>query len=269
MSLRVFDGHTHAFPDKIAQGAVEAVSGAAKWLVVRPSHDGTISGLVGAMDRAGIHKSILCSIATRPAQVQKITDWSASIASDRVVPLASVHPDTERPEEEIARIAQLGIRGVKFHPHYMCCPPDDPRTVRIARSAAGAGLAMAIHAGHDMAYEASDIATPRRVRRLHEAVPDLRLLACHLGGWQQWEEVLEQLAGLDVYIDTSFSIGHCPDDLLLRIIERHRPTHLLFGTDSPWADPSSDLAAFLRLPIPDDVRQLALWDNAHRFLGLV
>jgi hypothetical protein len=269
MAPRVIDGHSHAFPDRIASSAMESLTAAAKWLPVRPQHDGTVAGLLGAMDRAGIQKSILCSVATRAAQVQKITDWSASIASDRVVPFASVHPDTERPEEEIERIANLGIRGLKFHPHYMCCAPDDPRALRIARAAARAGLAMTIHAGHDLAYEASDIATPRRMRALHEAVPDLRLLACHMGGWHQWEEVLEQLAGLEVYIDTSFSVGQCPEDLLLRIIERHPSTHLVFGTDSPWADPASELAAFMRLPLSDDIRELALWDNAHRFLGLV
>jgi hypothetical protein len=220
------------------------------------------------MDRAGIEKTVLCSVATRPGQVTKITDWSAQVASDRVVPFASVHPDFDRPESEIDRIADLGIRGLKFHPQYMNCAPDDPRALRIARAAARRGLAMVLHAGFDIAYPKTDIATPSRVRRLHDTVPDLRLLACHLGGFDEWEDSIRHLVGTDVYLDTSFSFGHCPDDVILRIVEDHPPARLLFGSDSPWADPAADLEAFERLPLTDERKRMALWDNAVRFVGI-
>jgi uncharacterized protein len=268
MNRRIFDVHSHAFPDQLAPTAVPAVVAGVKGFSVRPSHDGTVGGLLGSMDRAGIDKAVLCSVATRPGQVTKITDWSAAIASDRIVPFASVHPDFAEPEREIDRIADLGIRGLKFHPQYMGCAADDARTIRIARAAARRGLAMVLHAGHDIAYANSDIATPSRVRRLHDTVPDLRLLACHLGGFQEWEDVIVHLVGTDVYIDTSFTFGHCPEDLVVRIVESHLPTRLLFGTDSPWADPAVDLATFDRLPLPDERKRMALWDNALGFVGL-
>jgi predicted TIM-barrel fold metal-dependent hydrolase len=269
MGSLVFDAHSHAFPDRIAEAAMDSLTREAKWFPIRPFHDGTVAGLVGAMDRAGIDKTVLCSVATRPEQVTKITDWSVSIASDRVIPFASVHPSFEKPEAEIERIASLGIRGLKFHPQYMACAPDDPRTIRIARAAARCGLAMTFHAGHDLAYDKSDIATPRRMRALADAVPDLRLLACHLGGWHQWDQVEKHLVGTDVYLDTSFCFGQCPEETLLSIVLAHSAQRLLFGTDSPWADPAAELASFNRLPISDDKRQAALWDNVHRFLGLV
>ena len=63
------------------------------------------------MDRAGIRRAIVCSVATRPEQVAKITDWSASIASDRLVPFASIHPDFAAPEAEVERIASGGPPG--------------------------------------------------------------------------------------------------------------------------------------------------------------
>lgn len=269
MQRRVFDAHSHAFPDHLAPTAVPTVVAGVKSYHVSPAHDGTVRGLLGAMDRAGIEKAVLCSVATRAGQVTKITDWSASIVSDRIVPFASVHPDFDEPEREIDRIADLGLRGLKFHPQYMNCAPDDPRALRIARAAARRGLAMVLHAGYDIAYPNSDIGTPSRIRRLHDAVPDLRLLACHLGGFSEWEDSLKHLVGSDVYLDTSFSFGHCPDELLARIVEGHTPTRLLFGTDSPWADPSAEIAAFDRLPLGDDQKRLVLWDNACRFVGLV
>jgi predicted TIM-barrel fold metal-dependent hydrolase len=265
--MPVFDSHAHAFPDHLAGPALKKLVAEALWMPVRTYHDGTVAGLLAGMDRAGIDRVILCSIATRPQQVRKITDWSATIASPRVVPFASIHPDFDAPEAEAQRIADLGIRGLKFHSHYMGCAVDDPRALRIARAAAAAGLVMEFHAGYDLAFPKDQLASPRQFRRLHEAVPELTFVACHMGGWQRWDEVLEHTAGLPIYIETSFSLGQCPQEKLLKIIERHPPQYLLFGTDAPWADQAAELAAFRALPISDALKRLALWDNALRFIG--
>ena len=264
----IFDVHTHAFPDKVAASAIPKLAAGAVWFKVTASHDGTVGGLLASMDRAGIRKAVICSIATRPEQVPKITDWSASIASERIVPFASIHPDYPEPEAEIERIVRAGLRGLKFHPHYMKCPLDDPRAVRIARAAAAAGLAMAFHTGYDLAFAKDDLAGPERVLRLHEAVPTLRLMAAHCGGWERWPEVLRVLAGRPIYIETSFSLGRCPPDVFMEILERHAPGHLLFGTDSPWTAQEDEVRKFLALPIAEDLRRRILWDNAHRFVGL-
>ena len=150
----------------------------------------------------------------------------------------------------------------------MNCPTDDPRVLRIARAAAKAGLAMAFHAGFDLAFERTDVASPRRIRNLHEAVPDLRLLACHLGGWECWEESLDEVIGRPIYIETSFCLGQCDLDTLRRIIDKHSPDMLMFGTDSPWASPSADLAMFKALPLSPQALAKGLWENGNRFAGL-
>ena len=268
MMMPIFDAHTHAFPDAVAPGAMKTLLGEAKWHPVQAYHDGTLRGLLASMDAAGIQRAIMCSVATRPTQVKKITDWSASIASDRIIPFASIHPDYDQPEAEIERLAQLGIKGLKAHPQYMQCAVDDPRMIRIAKAAAQAGLALTIHAGHDLAFERNELGSPQSLRRLHEAVPDLRLLGCHLGGWRRWDEVLDHVVGQPIYLDTSFCLGQCPPQLLERIISHHPAEYLLFGTDSPWSDQQADLAAFVALPISEEARRQAMWDNVHRFVGL-
>ena len=266
--MRVLDCHSHAFPDAVAPSAVRALVHGARTHEVAAFHDGTLSGLLDAMDRAGIERTLLYSVATKPSQVRKITDWSAAIAGDRVIPFASVHPDYEAPEQEVERVRALGLKGLKFHPQYMGCAPDDPRCVRIARAAAAHGLAMTFHAGHDPAFQPTDIASPRRFRALHEAVPDLRFVACHLGGWREWDEVVELLVGQDIYLDTSYSLADCPAPLLERILSRHPSTRLLFGTDSPWADSAVEVRRFRALPLSPDAMRAALWENGHRFAGL-
>jgi len=266
--LSVVDVHTHAFPDDLAAKAIPALEAGAIWFSCQATYDGTVAGLVASMDRAGIRRAIVCSVATRAEQTRRITDWSVSVASDRVVPFASVHPDFPEPEAEIGRIACAGLRGLKFHPYYMACPLDDPRCLRIARAAAAANLAMVFHTGYDYAFARDDVASPERVRRLHEAVPDLRMAAAHLGGWERWDEARRLLVGLPIYLETSFTLGRCPEDLVLEVLTAHPPEYLLFGTDAPWTDQQREVGKFLALPLPDDLKRRILWENAHRFLDL-
>lgn len=264
----ILDAHTHAFPDAVARAAVEKLTASARYCPVRASHDGTVRGLLSCMDRSGVTRAFVLSVATRPEQVKKITDWAASIASERLIPFASIHPDLAEPEREAERIARLGLRGIKFHPHYMNCAADDLRTLRIAKAAEAANLAMVFHAGYDVAYPEDERAAPERLLRVHEAAPKLRMLLAHFGGWRAWDQVLRHLAGRSVYLETSWIDGFCQPDLVQAILAKHDPRRVLFGTDTPWGDPSKELAHFARLPISPAPRSRMLWDNALRFVGL-
>lgn len=264
----ILDAHTHAFPDAIAGSAMAKLTAGARHVPIRPSHDGTVRGLLALMDRAGLRRAFVLSVATRPEQVTKITDWAVSIASDRLIPFASIHPDFPDPEGEALRMARRGLRGLKFHPHFMNCAADDPRALRVARAAEAAGLAMVFHAGYDVAFPDDDRAAPERLLRVHEAVPGLRLLLAHFGGWRAWDRVLKHLAGRPIYLETSWLEGFCAPDLLHAILARHDPRFVLFGTDAPWGDPGAGLAHFERLPIAEADRPGVLWENAHRFAGL-
>lgn len=248
--------------------AVRRLAGSARYCPVHPSHDGTLKSLLACMDKVGVTRAFVLSVATKPEQVTRITDWAAGAATERLIPFASIHPDFDEPEREAERIAGLGLRGIKFHPQYMDCTADDPRALRIARAAEAAGLAMVFHAGYDVAFPEDPRAEPERLLRVHQAAPKLPLLLAHLGGWRAWDQVLQYLAGRPVYLETSWVDRFCPPDLQRAIIEKHDPRYLLFGTDAPWRDPSEGLAHFARLPLSEPDRARALWGNALCFAGL-
>ncbi len=267
--MPILDCHSHAFPDHVAPGAMKSLVAEAKWQPVTAYHDGTVRGLLASMDRAGIDWTIMCSVATRPGQVGKITDWCASVASNRIIPFPSIHPDFAEPEKEVERIAAMGLRGLKFHPQYMNCAIDDPRTIRIAKAAAENGLAMVFHGGYDLAFEKDELGSPRQTLNLHRAVPTLQMLACHVGGWERWRESLDYIAGEEIYIETSFCLGgQCPPEILGKILEKHRPEYVLLGTDSPWRDQAEELRQFMALPIAQETKAAAVWENGMRFLGI-
>ena len=87
--MQIIDFHTHAFPDDLAARAVSALE---KGAGVPAMLDGKVSSLLKSMDRAGIERSMVCSIATKPAQFQKILDWSKAVRSSRIIPFPSIRP---------------------------------------------------------------------------------------------------------------------------------------------------------------------------------
>ena len=265
--MDIIDAHAHAFPDAIANHAVTSLCGQGLWHEMRNYHDGTVAGLIASMDKAGIRRAVLCSVATKPTQVEKITDWSASVASERLIAFPSIHPDYPEPEREIDRIVELGLRGLKFHPQYMNCALDDARCLRIAKAAARAGLVIEVHGGYHPAFEKHDVGSPRRLRQLHDAVPELRLVACHLGGMDDWQGVIDHLVGRDIYLETSFTPYWCPPAIMATILARHSPHRIVFGTDAPWTDPVEELASFRRLPLSPEGFELALSKNMAELVG--
>src|SRR5512145_1757542 len=112
----VIDFHTHIFPDKIAKQAVAKL--AEESGEYQPKTDGTLSGLLASMDRAGIGRSVVANISTKPTQTEPILDFSRHIQNDRIVPLISFHPGNSPAEVEslLSRAAAMGVRGVKLHP---------------------------------------------------------------------------------------------------------------------------------------------------------
>ncbi|MDP8214844.1 MAG: amidohydrolase family protein [Candidatus Euphemobacter frigidus] len=263
--MRIIDFHTHAFPDELAEKAIGRLherSGD-----YRAYHDGTVSGLLGSMDRAGIEQAVIASIATRPEQVPNITDWSIRIRSERIIPFASIHPDFRDFAEELDRIKDAGLRGIKLHPMYQEFVLDDPALLPLYRAIADRDLVCLFHAGWDIAFPDNDQASPRRILHVHEAVPTLKIVASHLGGWHVWDEVAELLLGRPIYLETSFAIREAEASVFRRIIENHSPDYFLFGSDSPWQNQKEELDGWKSLDISESFKEKIFFKNASRLLG--
>jgi len=262
----ITDVHTHAFPDTLARRAIEALEGG-RGDGDKAALDGTVSGLLRSMDRAGVERSVICSIATAPKQVESILNWSLSVQSQRIVPFASVHPDTEDMAGAVRRIAESGLLGIKLHPMYQGFTLDDSRMWPCYEAVQQCGLVLTLHCGRDFAFPPEDMrARPERVLAVHRAFPDIPLIATHMGGWQMWDEVARCLAGTGVYLETSYSLDRCPDATRAAIMAEHPRDRILFGTDSPWQDQQA-MVALVRETFPDAGRQRAiLCDSADRLL---
>lgn len=281
----VVDIHTHTFPDKIAASALRTLQSMSH---VVPFSDGTAAGLAASMKAAGVDYSLVLPVATSARQVVHVNDASAQVnASGRetgILSFGCMHPDFPDWKSELARVAELGLRGIKLHPIYQDVDFDDPRYLRILDRAAEVGLIVLTHAGRDIGYPDRVRCAPEMVLHAIRQVGPTPLILAHMGGWRNWDQVEELLADTQVYLDTAFTLGsmtpngdgyYGPADLkrmeeeqFLRMVREFGADRVLFGTDSPWDGQAEALAQFRALPLTQAEQTAILGGNAQRLLGL-
>ncbi|MHC4927331.1 MAG: amidohydrolase family protein [Planctomycetota bacterium] len=267
MSERIIDIHTHAFPDAVAERAMAHLCGQTD--EVTAYLDGTLSALLGSMDANNIETSVICSIATKPGQFEPIFEWSKQIASDRIVPLASIHPFDPAGVEHVGKVAEAGLKGIKMHPYYQDFDMDDERLDPLYGALEESGLLLTMHTGFDFAYEWIDQCGPGRIANVLAKFPDLKLITTHFGSWQQWDQVEELLIGKPIYMETSMSMQYLNTEQLRRMLLAHPDEYLLFGTDSPWTDQKQQISAIKQLGLPTELESKMLYENAVRLLDSV
>ena len=228
----IIDFHTHAFPDHLAPAAIPALEEKGE---VKAVLDGTLAALLASMDQAEVEQSVLCSIATKPSQYEAILDWSREIRSERILPFPSVHPADPLALERLAIIKAEGFKGIKLHPYYQEFFLDEERLFPIYEKLCAENLLLVMHTGFDIGFPRIRCADPGRVLAVINRFPDLKLVATHLGAWDLWQEVEEQLIGRPLYMDISFALQFLAPEAARRLILRHPPEYILFGSDSPWA----------------------------------
>ena len=76
----IIDFHAHAFPDKVAADAIPYLEEEGD---VKAIHDGRVASLLNLMDRDGVEKSVICSIATKPSHLWGLGTGSLGAAFSR------------------------------------------------------------------------------------------------------------------------------------------------------------------------------------------
>lgn len=262
--MPVIDFHVHAFPDDLAARAVPLL---ARGCGMPAMLDGTVASLLESMDRAGIERSVICSIATKPGQFRKILNWSKSVRSSRLVLFPSIHPADPDALAHIRMIQSEGFTGVKLHPYYQGFYLDDPRLDPIYDCLRDCGLMLLCHTGFDAAFARERRADPERISKVVGRFPGLQFIATHLGAWEDWLEVERWLIGKPIMLETSLSISFCGAAVARRLLMAHPPDCILFGTDSPWADQAGEIERVKALALPGERQKKLFHDNARRLLG--
>ena len=266
----VIDFHTHAFPDNLAEKAMTVLTESAAGEYI-PVHDGTIAGLLKNMDNCNIDTSVVLPIVTKQSQTKNVNEWAADVNSQysgRIICFGSIFPNTDGDnyKSDIDYIAGLGLRGLKFHAEYQNFILDDEKMLRIYDYALNKNLIIVHHAGYDPAFPAPFRSSPQQFANIIDEMQGGTIIAAHLGGHAQWDDVEKYLCGKNIYLDTSMGFEYFTQDQFLRILQNHGADKILFATDSPWSDAKPEIEHIKSLPVSESERDAILYKNAEKLL---
>lgn len=280
----IIDFHTHTFPGKISSKVVRKLGMAAH---IRAYTDGSMEGLTASMALAGADYSVNLPVMTSPEQVEKINSsmiqHRESLLSQGIIAFGGMHPDYPDYKKEIRRLRENHIAGIKIHPAYQNINLDDIRMLRIIDCASEEGLITLTHAGMDIGiYDRNYCSVAHILKVIDEVHPEKFVLA-HMGNWDCWQDVEQDLAGAPVWLDTAFSIGpiaknpatdetpyeemNLTDEDFIRLCRKHGTDHILFATDSPWQDQADYISRIKSMSFTDTEKEHIFSENAVALLG--
>lgn len=265
--MRIFDVHTHVFPDKIAAQAIaflrEKSQGIASYT------GGTRAELIEQARASGVTGMLNCPVVTHPGQMQSVNNWVASWNGWPHLSMGGIHPDAADVVGELRRIRELGLHGVKFHPEYQEFSVLERRMSGVWELCQELGLPVLFHAGSDIGFQGPVHSCPADFAELARRYPGLSIICAHMGGWRNWDAVERDLAGHPVYLDTSFSVLYMSDrGQFQRLVASHGSDRILFGTDSPWQHLADARADLEELGLPSAVLRQIFWDNSAKLFSL-
>ena len=261
--MQIFDIHTHVYPDEIAQKATDSVK--QFYNIGGANMDGTTSMLLKRGKEAGISRFLILPVAIRPDRATGINDFilQQTQLHPEFIGFGTVHAGMENLTDEVHRIMDMGLRGIKMHPDSQRFHIDDPRLYPMYEAIEGR-IPVMLHMG-DHRY---DYSHPVKLRKILDQFPRLQAVAAHFGGYSMYREAYDLLKDTSCILDISSSMMFMEDGEPEKYINLYGAERMAYGTDYPLWDPVQEVERFLQLKLkPEQMEQIA-WKTACRFLKL-
>lgn len=258
----VFDAHVHLWEDETSLRAYQAdvasldidlIGIAAMWF------GGPNQALEGRMDetRAG-NDSIIALGRANPGVLSVVT----------------VHPyDAAEALDELERMAGLGARVLKIHPHTQGFDTADPRVLALVKRSGELGVIVLMDNANILPGDSE------KLFNLALAAPGTTFIFAHAGGlnFRFWNilrlvRTAENLFADNIYFDISGPATLTADSPLeaefVWTLRNIGVDHILLGSDYPQLPLSDALLALERLDLTEDEKERIRYANARRLFGL-
>jgi uncharacterized protein len=256
-SPMIFDCHAHLYSPSVI-GSVSRRDGLAGALGL--NMEGALnrtdkSALKQEFTGAGIQACLLLPIA--PANgVHTVNELFVKTVEgeDSLFTAGTLHPSSPGMDAELEWLGNQGIRAIKLCSFSQGFDLEAEETLRLFDKIRRHNLAgkMRFFVVLDTFYMADVyfgsprqyLTTPRKLARLTAAFPEIDFVGAHMGGLAApFPEIEEHLVpGNNLYLDTSNASKSLSREEFLRLIHRHGPDRVLFGTDWPWFSHAKEVA---------------------------
>jgi uncharacterized protein len=275
--MRAIDFHVHLptpdWLDGSMAGYVEAAEAYFRSTVERQSL-GELADKYRALDAKAVLLAWDAETATgRPRVPNETVAAACEQYPDAFTGIGSVDPHKKSAVDEVANIAELGLRGVKFHPSLQAFAPDDPTFWPVFAACEEHGLLALFHTGTSGIGARQpggqgiriDYAHPLKLDAVAAEHPGLTVVAAHFGWPWHMDLIAIALHKTNVYIDISgWSPRRIPPEVV-RELNGRLSDQFVWGSDFPFISPERCLAELDELGLATET---LLHDNAARILGL-
>lgn len=216
------------------------------------------------------------SVSGRPWSGNEFLASLADTYPGVLMGFGSLDPHREHAADEVDRAADLGLKGLKFHPTMQKFDPGDGRYYPIWERIEKRGLITLFHTGTCGIGAGTPGAGRTKIRFSHPGFldalgadfPGVTWVAAHFG----WPWFLECLAialhKSNVWIELS---GWAPRYLPVEVVReagKRLNDRTLFGSDYPFIPLDRWFEEFEALGYPQEAKERILRGNAARLLGL-
>jgi predicted TIM-barrel fold metal-dependent hydrolase len=212
-----------------------------------------------------------------PEDIRARNDALLALAAKHpnMVPIATVHPyDGPAALAELQRVAALGVKLLKIHPHTQKFDPADPRVLALVRRAGELGVAIVMDNANIVPGGDSE-----KLFNLALAAPKTKFIFAHMGGlnFRFWNilkmaRTAEGLFGDNIYFDISAMVTLAADapieEEFIWTIRNVGIDHVLIGSDYPQFSLAQTLAAFEKLDLTAAEKAKIRSGNARGLFGL-
>lgn len=258
----IFDLHVHLHEGTESLREYEAQNEAASV---------EVSGF-GAMWFGGPNQALAGDVeATRAANDALL---ALATADSRMLPIATVHPyDGKAALAELERVADLGVKVLKIHPHTQRFEVADPRVTALVKRAGELGVTMLIDNAGIVPGDTENLFN------LALANPKTTFVFAHMGGldFRFWNvlalaRTADGLFADNIYFDVSATLilaANSPiEEEFVWTMRNVGIDRLLLGSDYPQLSLPRTLAALAALDLTEEEKAKLRFGNARRMFGL-
>ena len=210
------------------------------------------------MDAAGVDMAMVCSLAQRIEN-----DFIAGLAArypDRMFGFGQVIPAADDAVDEIGRMAEAGMKGLKLHPSMHGYHVADHGLLDPVFAACSEhGLIVLVNALDDA------FCAPFAIEEIAKGFPDVPVLIAHMGAvWNVPEAIIVAERNEHIYLETSSTL--LAD--VRRAYARLGPRKIVMGTEWPGHDFDLERMKIAKAIEDTEDRALVEGENMARLLGL-
>lgn len=264
MGAPIIDIHTHIYPVTLARRAM-------RWSNLGPDDYDKLplrENLLARMREENVAVSVVQHVVTKPATQTDVNRFARESRRTNLIPFGGLHPDCDHVIEELEKLKDRNMAGIKFHPPYQSVNLTDEKYIEMWKHINYLGFPVLIHCGFAGPEHDYDL-FPSGVLKILRYAPDVPLILAHMGGRSENPEEEKILFHLpeNVYIDTAMSAEVQPFDDFVRMVEAMGPDRVLFGSDFPYETQKASIELIRKSPFSQSEKEMMLGGNAAQILG--